>query len=271
VVALIAFSVIVIINGGFKGRFSPQAVIVASFLDSRSVVEQERARNCFITDANLSVSLDRDQCLQLAERKKNYLLIGDSHAMMLWSGLKSSFPDANILLVSVSNCKPLVYPAGTSDCKNEMSYIFQTYLPSHPIQGLLLEARWKPQDMARLTDTVAWAKQHQVPVIIFGPVAEYDAPMPRLLAYSIAWNNPELASKHLLAYSPTMDAQMQSLATSTWHVPYISLYKATCNRDGCIEYADAAHEVPLMRDGDHFTDAGSALVIRRLINRGELF
>jgi peptidoglycan/LPS O-acetylase OafA/YrhL len=268
---LIAFSAIVIFNDGFKGRFSRQAVIVASFIDSRNVIERERAGNCFITGTNRSAILDMDQCLRLNEGEKNYLLIGDSHAMMLWSGLKSSLPDDNIMLTSISNCKPLVHPAGTSGCKNEMSYIFQTYLPAHPIQGLFLVARWKSQDMAGLTETVEWAKQHHVPVTIFGPVAEYDAPLPRLLAYSIAWNKPDLASKHLLAYSPTIDAQMQSIATSMWHVPYVSLYKATCNREGCVEYADAAHEVPLMKDGDHFTDSGSALVIGRLINRRELF
>ncbi|MFZ1086424.1 MAG: SGNH hydrolase domain-containing protein, partial [Terracidiphilus sp.] len=135
---------------------------------------------------------------------------------------------------------------------------------------LMLEARWKPGDMAALTETIEWAKLHQVQVTVFGPVAEYDAPLPRLLAYSIAWNIPNLASKHRLAYSAFMDAQMASLAVNTWHTSYLSLYKATCNRDGCLEYADSAQEIPLMRDGDHFTDYGSSLILKRLINSGEL-
>jgi hypothetical protein len=151
-----------------------------------------------------------------------------------------------------------------------MSYIFQSYLPSHSIQGLFLEARWKPNDMAGLSETIDWAKQNHLPVVVFGPVAEYDAPLPRLLAYSIAWNKPELASQHLLAYSPAMDEQMQKIAASTWQVPYISLYKAICQGQSCIEYADATHEVPLLRDADHFTEFGAALVVRRLIGMGEI-
>jgi peptidoglycan/LPS O-acetylase OafA/YrhL len=270
-VVLIVFSAIVIFAEGFKGRFSPQAVKVESFLPTHGAVDHGRVGTCFITDTSRAAVLDNDQCLQLVEGKRNYLLIGDSHAAMLWSGLAITLPNDNFLLASVSNCKPFVHPGDTSDCRKEMSYIFQTYLPTHPIQGLLLEARWKPNDMAGLTETVDWAKQHHVPVTVFGPVAEYDAPLPRLLAYAIAWNKPDMASKHLLTYSPSMDAQMQRLAASTWHVPYISLYKATCNREGCVEYVDAGHEVPLMRDADHFTDSGSALIVTRLINRGDLF
>jgi hypothetical protein len=151
-----------------------------------------------------------------------------------------------------------------------MNYIFHTYLPSHPLQGLLLEARWKPADMAGVTETIEWARQHQVPVTVVGPVAEYDAPLPRLLAYSIAWNQPGLAGKHRLAYSPAMDTLMQSMDANTWHIPYISLYKAICDQQGCIEYADSAHEIPLMRDGDHFTEYGSAFIVKRLISFGEL-
>jgi hypothetical protein len=109
-----------------------------------------------------------------------------------------------------------------------------------------------------------------LPVIVFGPVPEYDAPLPRLLAYSIAWHEPDLANRHRVASRGVMDAQMQSLAAGTWHVPYISLYQAICTGEDCVEYADAAHEVPLMNDIGHLNEFGSALVVRRLIDRGEL-
>ncbi|HEY1254156.1 MAG TPA: acyltransferase family protein [Terracidiphilus sp.] len=268
-VFLIGISITILSARGFEGRFSPRAVKVASFLEKRSAVAHGRVGSCFITDSSRSAVLDNDHCLQLSPVKKNYLLIGDSHAAILWSGLADDLPGDNILLASVSNCKPLVHAGGTDDCKKEMSYIFRTYLPSHLVQGLLLEARWKPEDMAGVTETVEWAKQHQIPVTVFGPVAEYDAPLPRLLAYSITWNKPDLASKHRLAYSPSVDALMQSLDTNTWHIPYISLYKATCAQDSCLEYADSTHEIPLMRDADHFTELGSEIVVNRLIKAGE--
>ena len=270
-VALIAFSGAVILDGGFTGRFPAQSVKIASYLANHGAGALGRVGSCFITDTSRSAVLDNDQCLRTVEGKRNYLLIGDSLAGALWSGLSSSLPDDHVLLASVSNCKPFVHPIGTPDCKREMSYIFQTYLPSHAIQALLLEARWRPENMGELTETIDWAKQHQLPVFVFGPVPEYDAPLPRLLAYSIAWNKPDLADRHRVPSRQVMDAQMQTMAATTWHVPYISLYQAICNNEGCVDYADAAHDIPLMNDIGHFNEFGSALVARRLIDRGELY
>jgi hypothetical protein len=79
-----------------------------------------------------------------------------------------------------------------------------------------------------------------------------------------------MASRHRVASRAPLDAQMQGMAATTWHVPYISLYQAICHDGSCVEYADAAHEVPLMNDEDHLNQFGSALVVRRLIDRGEL-
>jgi peptidoglycan/LPS O-acetylase OafA/YrhL len=269
-VILIAFSGTVILAGGFTGRFSPQSVKVASFLRNHDGGSFGRVGGCFITDSSRSAVLDNDKCLRMLEGKKNYLLIGDSLAGALWSGLSSSLPDDHVLLASVSNCKPFVHPIGTQDCRKEMSYIFQTYLPSHTVDELLLESRWKPEDMGELTETIAWAKEHHVPVIVFGPVAEYDAPLPRLLAYSIAWNQPDLASRHRLTSRAPMDAQMQNLAATAWHVPYISLYQAICNGGDCLEYADTAHDIPIMNDEVHLNEFGSTVVVRRLIDLGEI-
>jgi len=268
--AVIAFSGTVIFAGGFKGRFPPAAVKVASFLGNHDAAGFALAAGCFVTESGRSAVFDNDQCLRTAEGKRNYLLIGDSLAGALWSGLSSSLPDDRVLLGFESNCKPFIHPVGSSACKKEMNYVFEAYLPAHTIQALLLEGRWTPENMGGLTETIEWAKQRQLPVIVFDPVPEYDAPLPRLLAYSIAWHEPDLASRHRVASRAVMDARMQSLAASTWHVPYISLYQAICNDEDCVEYADAAHEVPLMNDEVHLNEFGSALIVRRLIDRGEL-
>jgi len=269
-VLVIAFSAAVIFAGGFKGRFPSASVKVASYLADHDAGSFGRVGTCFVTESSRSSVLDNDLCLRTVEGKRNYLLIGDSLAGALWSGLSTSLPDDHVLLASVSNCKPFVHPVGSADCKKEMDYIFQTYLPTHTIQALLLEGRWKSENMGGLTETIAWAKQRQLPVMVFGPVPEYDAPLPRLLAYSIAWHEPDLASRHRVGSRGVVDAQMQSLAASTWHVPYISLYQAICNGEDCVEYADAAQEIPLMNDIGHLNEFGSALVVRRLIDRGEL-
>ena len=269
-VVLISFSTTVILARGFQGRFSPRAAKIASFIEKKGVHLSDRLGGCFIDHFKGSDISDNAQCLQLVRNKPNYLLLGDSHAAALWSGLNASLPDMHLLLVSGSNCKPLVNPYGSPGCVKEMRYLFQSFLSSHPLQGIFLEARWKNGDMEGLKETVDWAKAHNLPVIVFGPVAEYDAPLPRLLTYSITWKKPDLASQHRLLYSSAMDARMQELAANTWHVRYVSLYQAICSRDTCTEFADAAREVPLMNDSDHLSELGSLLIAKRLIERGQL-
>jgi hypothetical protein len=151
-----------------------------------------------------------------------------------------------------------------------MTYMFQTYLPTHPGQKLFLVGRWSQRDLAELTATVTWAKQHNVPVTVFGPVPEYDGPLPRLLAYSIAWNKPNLANQHRVSSIAPLDAEMQALSQNVWHVPYISLYQQICDSDSCTEYADAAHKLPMMDDTNHLSQFGAYVVVRRLVAQGQL-
>jgi hypothetical protein len=254
---------------GFKGRFPDRALQVASAVDVES---ENSARNgvCFITTEYHFENYKYDTCLREDKSKKNYLLIGDSHSAMLWSALSSTLQQSNVMQASTAACEPSLTPSGSDDCKKMMGYIFQQYLPTHPVQGLFIVGRWEQKDIDPLTGLVSWANQHQVPVTVFGPVPEYDAPLPRLLAYSIAWDKPGLPSQHLVAASKVLDAEMQRLAATSWHVPYISLYQEICGVDGCAEYADAAHKLPMMGDDNHLSAPGASVVVQGLVDKGEL-
>jgi len=253
---------------GFKGRFPDKALEIASALDVKDE-NSIRSGVCFITTEYHFENYNYDTCLHEDQNKKNYLLLGDSHSAMLWSALSSALQHSNVMQASTAACEPSLTPSGSNDCKKMMGYIFQQYLPTHPVQGVFIVGRWEQKDLDPLTGLVSWAKLHQVPVIVFGPVPEYDAPLPRLLAYSIAWTKPGLASQHLVASSKILDAEMQSMAASTWHVPYISLYREICGADGCVEYADSAHKIPMMGDTNHLSALGASLVVQRLVDKGE--
>jgi peptidoglycan/LPS O-acetylase OafA/YrhL len=255
---------------GFKGRFPDAALQVASALDANAEIRSMRTGTCFITTEYHFERYDYDTCLHEEKDKKNYLLLGDSHSAMLWSALASELKHSNVMQASTAACEPSLAPSGTGDCKKMMSYIFQRYLPTHPIQGVFLVGRWEPKNLGPLTELISWAKERQLPVIVFGPVPEYDAPLPRLLAYSIAWTKPTLASQHRVDESKILDAEMQRLAVDTWHVPYVSLYGEICAADGCIEYADSARKIPLMSDDNHLSPLGASFVVQRLVDKGEL-
>jgi len=276
-VVLLLFSGVVIQTSGFPRRFPDRAVQVAAFrLPPDSMIGQ--LGDCAITESNKTTVFEDGHCLHSDPNKKTYLLLGDSHAYSLWGGLKASLPDSNVVLAAAWGCSASIHPDSYRErlgevrplCEEMMNFIFQKYLSTHTIQALLVNYRWKSRDLNGVDEMVDWARTHGVTLIIFGPVAEYDAPLPRLLAYSIAWNKPNLAQQHRLSYSSVMDAQMENLASSRWHVSYVSLYQATCQSDRCREYADDQNEVPLLKDQDHLTEDGSRFLARRVSRLGEL-
>lgn len=271
IAGIAVFCIVSIISGGFRGRFSPEAEQIASYFSNNKAPKNPTRRGvCFLTPEYHWSNFDTGQCLHQVAGKSNYLLVGDSHSAALWPGLSESMHNANILQASVSACRPTVHAVGISTCSRVMEYIFRDYLPQHPVQKLLLQGRWETKDIAEIGSTIGWAKQHHIPVVLIGPVPEYDAPLPRLLGYSIAWHEPGFVTQHRTADSGLLDSRLDDLAGNVWHVPYISLYQTICNKDSCTEYADAAHKVPLMADGDHLSEAGAVLVARRLIDQGEL-
>jgi peptidoglycan/LPS O-acetylase OafA/YrhL len=268
-IILIGFSSWTVLAKGFEGRFPADALEVASMHhDSEEIVRT----GCFITSDYHFDKYNYNVCLRQDDtgKKNNYLLLGDSHSAMLWSALSLALPNANVMQASTFDCAPLLQPEPHPDCQKMIDYIFQSYLPSHAIQGLFMVGRWSEKELPELTITIAWAKQHNIPVTVFGPVPEYDGPLPRLLAYSIAWNKPNFASQHRLNNIGALDAKMQSMAAEVWHVRYVSLYQEICGLDGCAEYADKLHKIPMMDDDNHLNQFGANLVVRRLVAEGKL-
>jgi len=270
--ALILLSALVINAHGFERRFPARAVRVASVLFSEGGGDPTLGQwgKCTITESTKHSVFTNPSCDQIGPGKGGYLLLGDSHAASLWPGLTLRSAGRDVQLASVWGCRLSIHPTGSAVCDEAINYVLNRYLETHPGSELLLEAQWYPGSLQGLSEILQWTKDHNIKTVIFGPVAEYDSPLPRLLAYSIAWNRPDLPQRHLADSSRAMDERMQSLGTSTWNVPYVSLYRATCDSKGCAEYADSGKDIPLMRDGDHLSKEGAALLVKRLVASGEL-
>jgi exopolysaccharide production protein ExoQ len=65
-------------------------------------------------------------------------------------------------------------------------------------------------------------------------------------------------------------ATSRGLPARAWHVRHISLCQEIYRVEGCAEFADPAHKIPLMGDTNHLTPSGASLVVERLVDRGEL-
>ena len=248
---------------GLPSRFPSAAVQVASYLDYRTK-DEYREGTCFLLPANTFKDFDASTCLHQQDGKKNYLVLGDSHAAQLWYGLASAFDGANIMQATAAGCKPTLEQVREArvECTRLMNNIFASYLPDHHVDALLIAARWEETDLPRLSHTIAWAKERGIKIVLFGPMVQYDSSLPRLLAASIKENDPAIPYNHRVAECARLDKKMLDLAAKEWGVRYVSFFTSLCKQQTCIEYAGQG--VPLQFDYGHLTKDGSVLLAQML-------
>ncbi len=246
---------------GFPYRYPAKAIQVASYLDYDSA-SYFRDGACFISSGFKFKDYDYSRCLHQDPTKKNDLLVGDSHAAQLWYGFSTTLDGVNVLQATVSGCRPTIeQPVITSAaCSRLMTFLYTDYLSNHHIDRLLIAARWQAPDLAPLSRTLDWTKQRGIPVVLFGPMMQYDTALPRLLAFSIRGNDPSIPDEHRVDLRQ-LDKDMAALAEKKG-VDYVSFYQSLCGPSSCAEFG--ANGAPLQYDYGHLTKEGSVLVAERL-------
>jgi peptidoglycan/LPS O-acetylase OafA/YrhL len=260
VAAVAAVGVFIIAEHGLPSRF-PQAAIAVSQWSSYDHKVAFREGSCFIDSKS---TFDPSTCLKEDPTRKQYLLLGDSHAAQMYTGFRTVFSEINLLQANVADCRPLLSePVGKhKECYAMSSFIFGDYLLHHRVDTVLLAGRWKAEELPALGKTIAWLQQRQIPVVLFGPSIEWDAPLPRVLAISIRDRNASEIESHRATVPQELDQKMTALAQDQWHVPYVSEFGDLCTAEAgaklvCPAYAKPG--VPLLSDGDHLTMDGSIL------------
>jgi peptidoglycan/LPS O-acetylase OafA/YrhL len=257
--AVMAFALPSLINGVF--RYPSRAMEVLSY--ARIDETHMRAGTCFSMSSGIAKIID-NRCLQIKPDVPNFLILGDSHAAHLWSGLQASYPTVNFLQATVAGCKPVLEDKGRSAaCAEIMQYIFQKFLPHVHLDGVILTARWGSDEiLPELIKTADAVRSHADRVIIFGPMVEYDQALPRIMARAIALNKSEAeaADLHRSSLSQAVDRSF-STAMKGSPIEYASIYRAICPRE-CEIWA--TEKAPLQFDNDHLTCEGSIKLARIL-------
>jgi len=205
-----------------------------------------------------------NNCLAIRPKGPNYLIIGDSHAAHLWSGLQISYPAINFLQATVAGCTPILgEDVGSAVCAEVMRYIFQRFLPPGHLEGIIISAQWKSDEiLPQLIKTANTARSYVDRVIVFGPIVEYDQALPRILARAIALHESEVkfAGLHRLGFPQKIDS-IFSVALKNGPIEYVSVYRALCAQD-CEVWATG--KVPLQFDGNHLTCEGSIELAKKV-------
>lgn len=264
-----AIAVLFLAMNGLPGRFSATAVRVASYLDlaHSDVDSRYRTGKCFLTSGNTLNNLDRETCLREVSGESNVLVFGDSHAAHLNYGLTRVFPGENFLQATAASCAPIEMNSlrkmqPPAECAALVNFVLHNYLPKSHIDMVILGGHWSERDLGGLGSTIEAFRRQGVTPILMGPAIEYDAALPRLLAFSIQRADPLFAQRHRLQATHDLDLKMAKLATDTWHVKYFSYFDALCGRGACQEYAGPG--IPVEEDQAHLTGAGSLLVAQKL-------
>jgi peptidoglycan/LPS O-acetylase OafA/YrhL len=252
---------IVILFSGAPFRFPPRVVGIGSFLayDSSAAV---RTGRCFLSTNRQR--LDTETCLKPDPTRPNYLLVGDSHAAHLWSGLSQAMPEFNIMQATASLCRPAATAGSRYDtpvCRAMMEFVFNDFLVHNKVDGVLLAASWKDEDLAFLSATLQLLKSRRIDVTVLGPIVEYDAALPRLLVDGILHDMPSLANAKRTPGIRERDLAMKQLVTVAG-ASYLSVYDAICRDDRCDEFARG--DIPMQFDAGHLTAEGAIEVGRRL-------
>jgi peptidoglycan/LPS O-acetylase OafA/YrhL len=263
IVVSIFVSLFVTLLDGIPSRFPPdQNALGAHMMVARAPVHL-RSGVCFIWSGSAFSQFRPDQCVQEVQGAPNYLIVGDSHAAHLWVGLSTVFRGINWMQATASGCLPARFATGADRCVKMMHFVFDEFLLTHRVDRLILSARWEWR-LTELAQTIDWAKTRDIPLLLVGPIAEYDAPLPRLLLEASRLNEPGLPARHLVLRR-SLDLALASLAKEKG-IPYASLQDVLCDHGACEQWAAAG--VPMQYDRAHLTMEGSIFVAKALKDRG---
>ncbi len=256
-----------IASDGMAFAFPKEIVRLANYLHYHERTAYRRG-TCFI-DSHTSPLSDfaATTCLARSHVKPNLLVIGDSHAAHLWSGLTAALPSVQILQATATGCKPVFGTRGHPTCVALINRALADETATGTIDAVLLSARWENEDIAQLVATVDRLARYVARVYVSGPIVEYRENLPRLLAQSAQRRDPELL------ITARVDAQRQvderlAVALEGHRAVYLSAYGTLCGRrsEACRTVTDDG--IPVQWDYGHLTAEGSEYLAKAWVADG---
>lgn len=255
---LFAVAGALVIGRGAAWRYPARASAVLAGMGEHDVTAGYREGSCFLTSKSDDLEFFRKElCLGRDEGRKDYLLMGDSHAAALWAGLSSTFTDINFQQATASGCRPLMGGQGAERCVGLMRHVFERHLPQAGSDAVMLAARWTRADMAGLLSTVERLGRFNVQVYVVGPIVEYQRKLPQLLTRSILSGDADMVARNRSKAQKALDEEF-ALALRDSGATYLSAFQTLCPSDRCVTLTEGG--VPVQWDYGHLTREGSQFV-----------
>jgi peptidoglycan/LPS O-acetylase OafA/YrhL len=256
----------IVLSRGLPERFPADASRLANYEDYNFDPVLRTGRCMLALDPN--GRFDDALCATPDPHKKNWLLIGDSHAADIWSALQHTVPSVHVMQATAAACRMSLAPLRLMRpaCNALMRHVFFDLIAGHKPDLVVLSARWHPNDIPLLADIFTYLHKMGIPVLVIGPNPEYTRDLPLLLADAVTHRDPGLVRRHSAPEISGIDAALAGFAASKG-VAYVSLYKALCSGQDCLAVVKGA---PVLFDSHHFTYEGAVAALERLRDAGTI-
>lgn len=262
---LVALCSLVLVTGGLPNVLPGHAGPYGSYINYKSDANSRRGV-CLLWKRYKS-DLDDDVCLTPATDRPNVLIMGDSHAADLWLGLHEAYPEYHWLQATAAACKPLEVQTEESydRCDALTRRLYQDFLPTRPVDAVVLMGNWKAFDVEPAARTALALKAQGFQVIWVGPTVQYDSELPRILTLAWLRSDPAIVDRHRRPGPREVDRLMAARARDIG-IPYVSVVDILCDEASCTSTLPGG--APVEYDGAHMTGEGSRFVAAAMRTNG---
>ena len=224
-----------------------------------------RAGTCFLTSKYNDVKFyDKDKCITYTEGKKNYLLLGDSHAAHYYSALATMMhTDETLTQVTASGCVPLLKTRGARRCTGLNDWAYNTLIQEKHFNVILLSANWRIVDKKDFQDSLKRLAKYTDKLVVLGPSLEYKQSLPRLLLNLKKNEDSSQLYKTASAYDKLslIDRLIKNYVTANG-IKYVSVLDTLCDKKGCRSITDDG--TPINFDNGHLTHEGAVYILKQI-------
>jgi peptidoglycan/LPS O-acetylase OafA/YrhL len=257
-VLLIGVTAGLVLKASTEAAATDESTRLASYLTYDDAPVYRRGPCFLFGHLDKAADLQRGKCLTPVAGKPNILIVGDSHAAHLWSGISSALPQANVMQATSTGCKPVTEARGEKTCTELFGEIYNSFLAQNKPDIIVLSARWIESDIPDVIRTLHDLKAKAGRIVVFGPIAEYSAPLPRLLAQVSDGRDRSLLVTARRTEQIRTDEELGA-AVKAAGATYISAYHLLCATQTA-PCTTMVNGVPLQWDYGHLTKEGSAYI-----------
>lgn len=242
-------------------------------LNSEEWEKQFNPYGCFITQSLNFSDYKLADCLKIDSSKKNFLIIGDSHAAQFSSSIREKLKEYNILEASASYTFPFIEPRGKKDSKFLMNLVFNDFINKNydKIDVVLISTHWlmyrngalgyKKEDIKEnLLATIRYLQNKNIKVLVLGQTETYTIPYPKIIMLNKTFDQ-NLDSRYIDIEASEVNEYLKSFIPKD---VYIDVYNKSV-----IKYDDEI-KTPYMFDENHLTKFGADNLLEFVIKEQNL-